>query len=360
MPDKKRKYGDYVKELSTGKFQGVARFRQPDGKYKVKKKTFITKTEARRWVLSELSKDDPLQNIPNLSFAELCEWYQAEYLHEPIYESKQRIAGVANYKKDRQRLKRIRDFFGSVKVKNFDNLCIRQWEKKRRDKDRVSLASRNRDFSLLKTMFRRAKENKLVEHIPNFPINLSAEVSRERVISFDEEKRLLSVCIGERSHLKDIIIILVDTALRKNELLSLLWSDIDLHNRILNIKAWNTKTQIARIVPMTDRVFEIFFRLHEHQESKKVFEIKDFKRSFATALKLAGLDDIHVHDLRRTAITRMVSQGSPHTLIMKISGHTNFKTFAGVYVRPNVADLTGVASKLSALVSDIQEIESLN
>jgi excisionase family DNA binding protein len=46
---------------------------------------------------------------------------------------------------------------------------------------------------------------------------MSAEVERDRVLSFDEEQRLLAHCTGERAHLKPILVCALDTAMRRGE-----------------------------------------------------------------------------------------------------------------------------------------------
>ncbi len=48
------------------------------------------------------------------------------------------------------------------------------------------------------------------------------------------------------------------------------------------------------------------------------FPFIDIKRSFATAKKLAGIEDLHFHDLRRTAITRWLQQGTSLAFAVKV------------------------------------------
>ncbi len=55
---------------------------------------------------------------------------------------------------------------------------------------------------------------------------------------------------------------------------------------------------------------------------------------FLSALNEAGIKDFRFHDCRHTAITRMIQAGIPATETMKISGHTQFVTFAR-YVNAN-------------------------
>ena len=62
---------------------------------------------------------------------------------------------------------------------------------------------------------------------------------------------------------------------------------------------------------------------------QRLFGISDnVKRSFTGACKDSGIVDLHFHDLRHVAITRMIQAGMPAVEVMKISGHSQFSTFA--------------------------------
>jgi integrase len=51
------------------------------------------------------------------------------------------------------------------------------------------------------------------------------------------------------------------------------------------------------------------------------------KTAFKSACKEADIKDFRFHDCRHTATTHMIASGSPHTEVMKITGHTQLKTF---------------------------------
>ncbi|MCA1638352.1 MAG: tyrosine-type recombinase/integrase, partial [Acidobacteria bacterium] len=97
------------------------------------------------------------------------------------------------------------------------------------------------------------------------------------------------------------------------------------------IQITNTKTEEERTVGITSRLRIELGRLWE--ESPKdmdslVFGITDtIKTAFASACQNANIKDFHLHDCRHTATTRMIASGSPHTEVMKITGHTQLKTF---------------------------------
>lgn len=199
-------------------------------------------------------------------------------------------------------------------------------------------------------------------------VSIADEVKRERIMSRDEETRFIAACTEERQVkyerngkeviatiktgrelLKALVITALDTAMRKGELLKLRWRDVNLPGRIITITAMNSKTAKSREVGITPRVVREFTRLWELSPKDKnlpVFGVTDVKKSFSATCIDAGIEDLRFHDLRHTAITRMVNLGLPTLEIMKISGHTQYTTFAR-YVNPNTDSVRRIAEILS-------------
>ena len=158
-------------------------------------------------------------------------------------------------------------------------------------------------------------------------INLADEKPRERILSKDEEARLLSACESEaRSHLRPLIVVALDTTMRRGELFRLRWEDIDFNNGKILIDATHTKTQRMREAPLTPRSASALMKLKPFAKGPRVFPFTDVKRSFNGAKKDAGLDDIRFHDLRHTAITRLIRGGFSAEEAGKVAGHTQTQT----------------------------------
>jgi len=197
-------------------------------------------------------------------------------------------------------------------------------------------ATVNRHLAMLKAVLRRAyNEWGTLAKVPKI-ILLPLNNQRYRWLTEDEEARLLEVC---PSHLKDVVIFLIDTGSRKGEALGLKWGDVDLTRRPGYVKFMQTKSGKPRGVPLTGRVREMLERLRaakpEGQEhvflyrpSNNPAEAKPVRHLFGvwkTATKNVGLKDVHIHDLRHTFASRLVMKGVPLFDVGKLLGHADIR-----------------------------------
>jgi integrase len=163
-------------------------------------------------------------------------------------------------------------------------------------------------------------------------ISNADEVHRERVLSREEERRLLAAIVAEprREHLKGVVLIALDCGLRRGEILTLTWGDIDLSRGTITVRAFNAKTARSRMVAMTIRVREaLTARFHAalRSQNEHVFNIAGVKRSFTSACRVARIDNFRLHDCRPTFITRAIRAGLPPVEVMRVSGHTTMSAF---------------------------------
>jgi integrase len=138
--------------------------------------------------------------------------------------------------------------------------------------------------------------------------------------------------------------------MRRGEILKLRWDSVNFTNKTITVVAMNTKTARARNVALTDRLRDELQELWQKSTKDQnglVFGITDsFKKSFNSACKEAEIEDLHFHDLRHTAITRLINLGIAPMEIMKISGHTQMNTFTR-YINPEASSIQNIAKALS-------------
>lgn len=317
-----------------------------------------------------------------MRFRDLAEIYEKRKLfgaeYHGIGKARRKVAGVRSLAPSQHYLKVLCEHFGAKLLKSITHSEIEDFKAKRLKEPSIrgerSIADVNRALELLRTMLRFAVRNGWLSKSPfemgDSLISKADEVKRERVLTFDEESRLLSVCTGERQvsylrngkmvhttrkgareYLKALVVVALDTAMRKGELLKLQWKDVNFPTRLITITAMNSKTSKERKIGMTQRVYEELIALWEKSPrdiESIVFGIRDnFQNGFTNILNEAGIEEFRFHDIRHTAITRMVNAGLPPMEIMKVSGHTQWTTFAR-YVNPNEDAITRIADVLSA------------
>ncbi len=197
------------------------------------------------------------------------------------------------------------------------------------------IASVNRELQLLRAVLNFAKGEGLINTTPfekgTKLISNAAEVRRERVLTREEEDRLIAECVSRRDHLRPLIIVAVDTGMRRGELFKLRWSDVDLTEGHITVRAENAKTERMRVVGITQRMNDELTRLWNRSpqtQDELVFGIvSTIKNGWKSLCQKAGVADLRFHDLRHTATTRLIRAGVPVSEVMKITGHTQMSTF---------------------------------
>jgi integrase len=270
----------------------------------------------------------------SMTFIDLAEYYKENYLLAPQYVDGRKIRGLRSVRSVKARWQTLKDYFRNKKLRSitFGNLekfkATRLSIPTRSNKPR-SITSVNRELEVLRTMLNIAlREGWMLKNPFSSGVLLSKadEKKRERIISREEEDRLLIACTGRRKHLRPIIVMALDTGMRRGEILSIKWSDIDFDNRTINIRAFITKTMKERTVAMTERVYKELQGLYEQVatgEDSLVFGITDtIKKSFDSARKAAALTDLRFHDLRHCCASRLVQAGIPLAEVARILGHS--------------------------------------
>ena len=121
----------------------------------------------------------------------------------------------------------------------------------------------------------------------------------------------------------------LNTGMRKEEILSLKWKDVDFRSRIIAIL--DTKNGESREIPMNDIVYRTLVAIKE-TDSPWVFCKKNGERygnvrkAFEGARKRAEIVDFRFHDLRHTFASHLVMAGVDLKTIQELVGHKSFET----------------------------------
>ena len=191
-------------------------------------------------------------------------------------------------------------------------------------------SSINRYLEIFSKMFSLAVDN---GELPENPIKkvkkLREDNHRIRYLTKDEENRLFKSIEVNAPYLKPIVIVALQTGMRKSEIFNMQWENIDINNRIIYIL--EAKTEDSREIPISDVLYDLLLSLP--RKSPYVFinpktktPYIDIKKSWYKVLNNAQIKNFCFHDLRHTFATRMVMADVDFLTLMEILGHKNIKT----------------------------------
>ena len=149
---------------------------------------------------------------------------------------------------------------------------------------------------------------------------------RSRYLDQDEINRLLKACIND--YTKDIIVTVLNTGMRRQEVLSLKWDQVK-RDGFIYLFALMTKTDEDRQIPINDDLAELFKNIRQRVQlrtgyvfcDKKGRAFSEIKTSFEPALKRANIENLRFHDLRHTFASHFVMRGETIKELQEILGH---------------------------------------
>lgn len=243
----------------------------------------------------------------------------------------------ASVKRDRNSLKHLKLFFKNKYLHTITPEIVEGYKAKR--KDQVSTTSVNREVTLLKSIMAKAHAWKRIsanliagKAVKKFP----EERKLMRILTANEARLLLSVAEGG---LKPFLVIALCTGMRRNEILTLTWEDVNSAANEIRVRAEISKSKRLRLVPMNGEVKRVIQALPKR--NRLIFfnvgtgkNIQDIKTAFRTAKKRAGIKGrLRIHDLRHTAASWMIEDGIDLVTIKEILGHASVQTTM-IYCHP--------------------------
>jgi integrase len=226
----------------------------------------------------------------------------------------------------------------------------------------ASNATINRELAALKRMYTLAVQAGKLHAKPYIPMLREDNTRR----GFFEAEHFAGVCSKLPEPLQPLVKFAYLTGWRmKSEILPLEWRQVDWDGRTVRLDPGTTKNREGRVFPFTAALETLLkTQLTEHERLKKagrlvrlVFNrdgsrIKNFRRSWISACKAAGVPGRIPHDFRRTAVRNLERAGIPRSSAMAMVGH---KT-ESIYRRYAIVDagvLRDAASKIDLAAGTI-------
>lgn len=122
-------------------------------------------------------------------------------------------------------------------------------------------------------------------------------------------------------YLSHVIIVLIETAMRRGELASIAIDDIDLNLRLITLK--DTKNGNDRIVPISNKALTSINYLIKNAISPMLlrYEKEWLTKKFIAHCKAIGIDNFRLHDLRHEGVSKLFEKGLNMIEVSSISGH---------------------------------------
>lgn len=307
-------------------------------------KTFASRQDAEKWARKtesdlDLGKHLCTVRVPQVTLTAALDRYEAEvsafkrsYPVERYY--------IAHWRKSRL------SGLSLTAVRAVDVAAYRD----QRLKEGLSPTSVRHELGLLSHLYTVAIRDWGYEHLTN-PVKLVRQPkpnrSRERRVSDTE---VHAICEFADHEMRVCIWTALLTAMRRGEILGLCWADVDLEKRVITLDL--TKNGDRRLVPLSQdvvrRISELPRRADGHVFGMKPGQVsRIFKalveRARAAYTRNGGEDpryltDLHFHDLRHEAASRLMEQGLHPFEIMAITGHRDTKMLKR-YTHPRVEQL---------------------
>ncbi|MBM4127993.1 MAG: site-specific integrase [Nitrospira sp.] len=137
---------------------------------------------------------------------------------------------------------------------------------------------------------------------------------RARRLTKDEHDALLS---GSDGLLKDIIVVALETGMRRGEIHRISQDDLR-EGKLLHIPI--SKNGHSRTIPLSTKAYEVICG----RESFHMTE-PQFRHQWAALLKRCQITDLHFHDLRHEAVSRLFEKGLNVPEVALISGHRDYR-----------------------------------
>ncbi len=340
----------YVFKDKSGAWYARTTITDPTGKRRNVKRRAKDKQDAKRIlksILTELDAEGSKSvDSSRLTFDDLANFYAANFCISATFIDGKKTAGLRDVQRAAGFLKRFREYFGKRRLKDITYRDVCSYNTLRlqmhtHHKRPPTIATMNRELGVLRRIFNIGVREGWLSKNPfnggESLISPASERRRERILTLDEEHKLLAACEHSgKTVLKALIICLLDTGARKSELEKhLRWRAVCFATRTLTIEGMTTKTLKSRRVAMTKRMFQELSALYatsSREPDERVFEtVIDIRRNFALACKEAGIDygspdGITPHSLRHTAATRLVRGKMPLQMVGHILGHQQPQT----------------------------------
>lgn len=260
----------------------------------------------------------------------------------------ERKAGVAT-------LANLRAQFGEYSNKPLSALTAWNVEKFKGDRLRAGVmpATVNRDLGRIKAALSKAVEWGLLTEHPLRTVKPAKGADQSRVRFLDQtEEKALRTALADRDnkhrarresgnawrsdrgrdalpaiglyfdHVTPMTLLALNSGLRRGELTSITWADVDLAAKILTVRAGYAKSGKSRYVPLNSEAVDVLATWQkQHSGEGRLFPIDSVKKAWAALLVTAKISGFRFHDCRHSFASNLVMAGVDLNTVRELLGH---------------------------------------
>jgi integrase len=314
--------------------------------------------EAGKIIADYVKGTDPLEakrKAQSGSFRDFIENVYQPYISSPDFRE-------SHTKEALRRLRKLYPLIGEKKLVDIDPFTFEKYRSARL-KSGITVSTVNRELDMLKAALAVAVEKNLLKSNPVKKVKRYTQEDDERVryLSPEEDKSLREALDAREAkhrqerensnewrrergyrelpgymaftdHIKPMTLVALNTGMRRGELFSFDWKDIDWITRVITIPATRAKSRKTRRVPMNDETYAILDALKKHVSSEGLVfpnqngrRLGSIKTAWARLLKDAKITDFHFHDCRHDFASKLVMSGVDLYTVCKLLGHSSIK-----------------------------------
>ncbi len=197
----------------------------------------------------------------------------------------------------------------------------------------------NKALTLLRSLYNWAIDLELITGVnPAWRIRRFAQPSRERFLSVEELHRFMTGLGHLPAKPRTYLLVLLFTGARRSEALFMRWDDLDETTRLW--RKPKTKNGMSHMVPLPIQVMEAIQALPRVSEwvfpgmEGKPWSGASVEKMWGTVRRRWGLDDVRLHDLRRSCASYLAMSGENLPTIQNVLNHRSL-TPTSIYARLN-------------------------
>lgn len=237
---------------------------------------------------------------------------------------------LATYKDAVRQADYILEYFGKSKdIKTIKPTDVEKYKQYLLSRG-LSNASVNRHLAGFKRAYNIMINDELITYNPLNKVDmLTVDNRRNRHLSLEEWERLK---VELSPSALDIVRFALLSGFRSGNVLHLDWAQIDLNLRTIELLKTENKGKKHIKLPISDALYDLLISLHPKPSGYVFVNPKtnkpytSIKTAFNNALRRAGIEDFHFHDLRRTVGTWLLTNGVDIRTVQNILAHSDIRT----------------------------------